>query len=167
MIAKRIVFFAPVCCLLLLCLQACSGPKAQKSETKPPIQGVMEYILDNHEGLAIYSDNHFVHFAIPKHDSSKTLPLTNDEKINIYNRMIVLAGTYTVQDTIVTCTIAYHKNPNQIGNSFRYSFSIDGDILTGRVMNDKGEIVETKYYGLSDSFCICYSLINKIGKHKL
>lgn len=140
---KRVILFGISCCLVVVCMQACNGQKAKKSEAKPPIQGVMEYILDNHEGLAIYSDKHFVHFAIPKHDSSKHLSLTDEEKIKLYNRMIVLAGTYTVQDTIVTCTIQYHKNPNQIGNSFRYSFSIDGDILTGRVMNDKGEIVET------------------------
>ena len=140
---KRIVLFGISCCLVVFCMQACSKSISQESELKSLLFGAWEYMLDDHEGLAIYSETYFIFFATPKRDSTEKSELTDLDKLDIYNGMIATAGTYTVSDTIVTCNVVYHRNPNQVGTRTRFTIKMDGDVGTYSIINDEGEITFT------------------------
>ena len=85
--------------------------KAKKLETSPSILGVWEYMLTDYEGMAIITENHFIHFLMPKNNSNLKSKLTNSDKIKLFDNMIIEAGTQTIDDSIVTCKILYDKNP--------------------------------------------------------
>ena len=135
--AKSIVILTAI----LMTIQSCgdSGVKRRVS----PVLGVWEYMLADREGMAIITKNHFIHFLLPKQVTPLKTELSDSDKIQIFDRMGVVAGTLTITDSIVACDIVYSSNPKMIDTSFKYTFSVTNDIVSYKVFDDDGEVTET------------------------
>ena len=125
--AKSIVILTAI----LMTIQSCgdSGVKRRVS----PVLGVWEYMLADREGMAIITKNHFIHFLLPKQVTPLKTELSDSDKIQIFDRMGVVAGTLTITDSIVACDIVYSSNPKMIDTSFKYTFSVTNDIVSYKV----------------------------------
>ena len=110
----------------------------EKASTKQnDIIGVYKYI-DGREGLSIMTDKYFIFSGRWKHD-----PLPEDSADYYgkeYNTLFIEAGTWTMQDSIITCNLLFGKNPSAAGTSFRFTFTLKGDTAVFHVLNKNGEV---------------------------
>src|SRR5262245_24792810 len=112
---------------IIICLSACtSDTKSEKSVS--PIVGTWEYLNDL-RGRAVLSENDFVFFVLSKPDSAYSDSLTAEEMLDRYKAMIVAAGSHIIKDTLVTCTNKFHSDPNMVGETWRWVYTIKGDEL--------------------------------------
>ncbi|MEJ2585659.1 MAG: hypothetical protein P8Z38_11705 [Robiginitalea sp.] len=110
--------------------------KEKQSTDQNDVVGVYEYTA-NLEGMSIFTEKYFVAAAKVKNESS-TVDSTNLYK-NLYNSLVMEGGTWTKEDSIVTCTYLFAKNPSLVGKSFRFTYTSDGDSLNYYVLNDNNE----------------------------
>ena len=125
--------------LAIVFQSSCNSRTAENENVGSPIVGTWEYTGDVH-GMAIWTENNFIFFASFKPDSLFKDSLNSEGMLDRYKTMAVLAGTYTIQDSIVTCTNKYAKNPQSVGDTWRWQYSVSGDELHWKVMDDNGKV---------------------------
>lgn len=98
--------------------------------------GTYEYYGDQ-KGISIWNEKHFIWTMESKSS-------TSDSEINPQNRMNsmnVAGGTWTVQDSIVSCIYQYHINPKMVGTSFRFVYKMNGNIINSRFIDKEGKVI--------------------------
>jgi len=58
-----------------------------------------------------------------------------------YNTIGIVAATYVAEDSLVTCTNKFSKNPNLVGRTWKFTYSINGDNLHWKVLNKNGAVI--------------------------
>ena len=111
--------------------------KEEQSNTQNEIVGVYQPI-DYAEGMMAITEKYFVYAARWKNESSAVDSI--DYYKNEYNLLRAEACTWTRQDSIITCTFLFHKDPSMIGQSWRFTYSFKGDTLLANILNDNNEI---------------------------
>ena len=110
-----------------------------REENVANIIGTWEY-TGNRSGMAIFDDKNFIFFTMSKPDSLFGDSLTLDELRDRYNSINTTAGTYVIRDSLVTCTIKYAKTPNIRGNTFRWTYTLVGDSLHFKILDENGKV---------------------------
>jgi hypothetical protein len=130
-----IIYFAAVS---ILFLNACNtGTKSEKAT--PSVLGTWEY-TGNLEGMAIVNEKEFIFMASYKPASSFGDSLTDASKLDRFNNLIIAAGTHSIQDSVVTCTNKYHINPNLVGVTWKWTYSLKEDELHWKVLDENGKV---------------------------
>ena len=122
--------------IILLAFVSCKETTGSK-DVQNEIIGTYQY-TGNLDGIAITAEDYFI-FAVNMGTGSAMADSLNTGK-NITNQFMVEAGTWSMQDSIVTCTILYDSNPAMVGTSFRYTYTLNGNNFTYNVLGDNGEI---------------------------
>jgi len=108
--------------------------KEEQSNTQHELVGVYQPI-DYAEGMCAITEKYFVYAARWKNESSTVDSI--DYYKNEYNLLRAEGCTWTIQDSIITCTFLFDKDSRQ---SFRWTYSFKGDTLLAHVLNDNNEI---------------------------
>lgn len=118
---------------------AYSCKNVQKSDkVTSDIVGAYEYTGDL-EGFALYDESHFAFTFRTRPDKPDSL-LTVEEK---YNSLESTAGTWTAQDSVVTLTVTFHKDPQMIGSVHRFVYKNSGNEHNFRLIDQDGNTVGT------------------------
>jgi len=102
------------------------------------VGGVFEYIDESREGPVFYQDGYYIHLRVPKEFPVGEMGLTDEDKIQLWNQMALVAGTYTVSGDTCTNTILYSKDPTRVGGQFRWVGSVLGDTIEWAVLDGEG-----------------------------
>ena len=111
---------------------------SELSDKQDEIIGAYRY-TGNYNGMAILSEKHFI--FVPKMDTVSAMVDSLNTGENVPNQIIVEAGTWSLQDSIVTLTFLYHSNPAKIGTSTRIARSINGNNVDNYVLGKNDEIL--------------------------
>ena len=112
--------------------------KEEQSNTQDEIVGVYQ-MIDNPEGMFVMTEKYFVYAARWKNESSPVDSL--DYYKNEYNLLRAEGCTWTMQDSIITCTYLFHKDSSEIGQSFRWCYSFKGDSILVNVLNPNNKVI--------------------------
>ena len=112
--------------------------KEKQSDTQNEIVGVYQPI-DYAEGMMAITEKYFVYAARWKNESSAVDSI--DYYKNEYNLLRAEGCTWTMQDSIITCTFLFHKDSSKIGQSFRWTYSFKGDTMLANILNDNNEVI--------------------------
>lgn len=125
--------------LVSVLLFSCNPTGMKEEKTVPQIVGTWEYTGDL-SGLAIVTEHDFIFFNTLKSDSVPGASLDDKAMLARYKAMSVVAGTNVINDTLVTCTNKYNKNPDGVGVVWRYTYSVNGDNLHWKILDDNGKV---------------------------
>jgi hypothetical protein len=106
------------------------------------LEGVWDNVVPT--GRAVYHGNiYFLLRTIP--DSAATSsPSSEADQARMFRTMAAQTGTFTIEDTIVTMTPTYLKNPRPAAmRPWKWYLTIKGDTLTWRALNAQGKVTET------------------------
>ena len=112
--------------------------KVEQSNTQNEIVGVYQPI-DYAEGMCAITEKYFVYAARWKNESSAVDSI--DYYKNEYNLLRAEGCTWTMQDSIITCTYLFDKESSKIGQSWRFTYSFKGDTCIFNVLNDNNEVI--------------------------
>ena len=111
--------------------------KEEQSNIQNEIVGVYQPI-DYAEGMMAITEKYFVYAARWKNESSAVDSI--DYYKNEHNLLRAEGCTWTMQDSIITCTHLFHKESSKIGQSFRFTYSFNGDTCIFDLLNENDEI---------------------------
>ena len=118
-------------------------PKEKQTNAQKDIVGIYQYI-DGREGFSVITDKYFIFTGRWKHEPS---PVDSEDYYEReYKSIFLEAGTWTMQDSIVSCYQLFGKNgkiPPQDKPSFRWTYSFKKDTFIFHVLNKNGEVVGT------------------------
>jgi hypothetical protein len=104
------------------------------------LDGVWEYLVDGVSGISSYSDGYYVHFWTPDGIEPGADGLTAEQKIEVFDGMLLTAGTYSLSGDTCTNQILFSIDPGEVGTSFRWVLEIEGDTLGWNVIDENGEV---------------------------
>ena len=110
----------------------------EQSNRQNEIVGVYQPI-DYAEGMLAITEKYFVYAARWKNESSAVDSIDYYE--NEYNLLRAEGCTWTMQDSIITCTYLFDKDSSNIGQSWRFTYSFKGDTLIANILNDNNEVI--------------------------
>ena len=84
--------------------------------------------------------NHDFTSKIDVYELTSDLVDSIDYYKNEYNLLRAEGCSWTMQDSIITCTYLFHNVSSKIGQSFRWTYSFKGDTLLANILNDNNEI---------------------------
>jgi len=122
---------------IMMVLFSSCRQKEKASSDRNAIVGVYQYI-DGREGLSIITDRYFIFSGRWQHD-----PLPEESEAYYekeYKTLFIEAGTWTMQDSIITCKLLFGKNPSAVETSFRFTFTFRGDTAIFHILNKNGEV---------------------------
>jgi hypothetical protein len=122
---------------ILMSFTSCQQ-KEEQSNTQHEIVGVYQPI-DYAEGMIAITEKYWVYAARWKNESSAVDSIDHFE--NEYNLLRAEGCTWTMQDSIITCTYLFDKDPSKIGKSWRWAYSFKGDTLFANVLGDNNEVI--------------------------
>jgi hypothetical protein len=70
----------------------------------------------------------------------KTLDSLNTGE-NIPKQILVEAGTWTMQDSIITLTFLFHSNPEMIGTTARVTRTVNGNNVDNYILGTNGDVI--------------------------
>jgi hypothetical protein len=100
------------------------------------LPGTYEY-TGNQKGISIWDEKYFIWMI----ESKSSLPDSEITPQSRLNSMNVAGGTWTVQDSIFTCTYQYHINPKMVGTSFRWMYIKNGNIRDIKLIDGEGRVI--------------------------
>ena len=112
--------------------------KEKQSDTQNEVVGVYQF-TDNPEGMLVMTEKYFVYAARWKNESSAVDSI--DYYKNEYNLLRMEGCTWTMQDSIITCTYLFDKDSSKIGQSFRFTYSFEGDSVLFNILNRNNEVI--------------------------
>lgn len=113
-----------------------SCQQKEKQLSKDDLIGVYKYV--GREGLAIWTEKYFVAAATWRHEP---LPVdSTDYYKREYRSIMMEAGTWTMQDSIINCTLLFGKEPSDSATSFRFTCSFRGDTCIFHILKENGEV---------------------------
>jgi hypothetical protein len=119
---KTTSFFTAFCMMLSFIFVSCNNPKSDVT--------IMEGTWENYgklSGMSIYSGKYFIFNAYWKPDGEFKPPLDSAAIIDRFYSMGAISGTFEVQDTIITFTNLYHKDPSEVGRVWRCTIKKKND----------------------------------------
>jgi len=122
---------------IIMSFSACQQ-KEKPSNTQNEIIGVYQF-TDNPEGILTMTEKYFVYAARWKNESSAVDSIDYYE--NEYNLLRAEGCTWTMQDSIITCTYLFHKDSSNIGQSFRFTYSFEEDSVLFNILNSNNDVV--------------------------
>lgn len=115
-------YFILIAVAIIMSLSSCQQ-KEQHSKVQNDIVGVYQYI-DGREGLSVITEKYFIFTGRWKHEPS---PVDSDDYYEKeYKTLFIEAGTWTMQDSIITCSQLFGKEPSDNG-IFRFNYSFKKD----------------------------------------
>lgn len=102
------------------------------------IIGTYEYSGDQ-KGIAIINEKYFIWTL----ESKSTVTDSEIRQQDPFNSKTAGGGTWTMQDSIVTCTYRYHINPEMIGTSLRFVTTKNGNLYKYRIIDKEGKVIGT------------------------
>lgn len=130
-------YFLIVLAIMLVAFSSCKET-SDLSDYKDEIIGTYQY-TGNSNGMAIYSETHFI--FVPKMDTVSTKVDSLNIGENVPNQILVEAGTWSLQDSIVTHTFIYHSDLAKIGTSMRAKIIIKGNNGDAYVLGENDEVL--------------------------
>ncbi len=123
-------------CLALI-VQSCTNADTQKvKETNvSPVAGTWEYI-GNQEGLAIFTETHFIWVIKSQTNVEDTL----SEVETIAESTFAAGGTYSFSDSLFTWNVMHSTNPDQAGTSLQTVSTFEGDMTYFKILNSDGSV---------------------------
>jgi hypothetical protein len=128
-------FFFLTAVVLSITFSSCQQNKKPSTE-QSDVVGVYQY-TGNLEGMSIWTDKYFVAAAKNKNEPSEVD--STDFYKHAYQSLVMEAGTWTQEDSIVTCTYLFAKNPSLVGKTFRFTYNSEGDNFSYHVLNENNE----------------------------
>ena len=125
-----------------LFLTACGG--AGDAEAVPAqglasgVEGVSQYLDETREGIVFYKDGYYIHFRMPKEFEIGESGLTDEDKVELWNSMALVAGTYTISGDTCTNRVLFSKNPASVGDVFQWVGEMRGDTILWAVLDGQG-----------------------------
>lgn len=132
---KKYFLFIPA--IILLAFSSCKET-SDVSDKQNELIGAYQY-TGKQNGMAIISEKYFLFVPYMDTVSAKLDSLNTGE--NMPKQISVEAGTWSIQDSIVTFTFLYHSNPARIGTSIRVTYAIDGNNYTHNILGANGEVI--------------------------
>ena len=114
-----------------------------EAHSTAPVEGVFEYVIEGRKGLSFYHEGYWVHFQIPDGIEVAETGVTEEQMVQLWSGMLLNAGTYTMAGDTCTNHVLYHKNPTQIGDTFRWVGDFSSDTLTWSVIDEEGAVTST------------------------
>ncbi len=133
---KKYYFLIPV--IILLAFSSCKET-SELSDKNEDVIGAYQY-TGNKNGMAILSEKHFI--FVPYMDTVSTMVDSLNTGENIPKQILVEAGTWSMQDSIITLTFLYHSNPAKIGTTTRVTRTINGNNVDNYILGKNGEILD-------------------------
>lgn len=124
-------------------LVAAFSQSSSRVQARSQLDGIWEYMVPGVRGQSVFVNGHFVHFWQRADTTLPAGPLSDSTRAAFFNSLLLIAGKFTLKDTIVTATIEYSKNPRGVGSVLRWTFSIHGDTIDYRVRNDSGRVTSS------------------------
>ena len=121
---------------IIMSFSSCQQNEEQ-AITQNEIIGVYQPI-DYADGMMAITEKYFVYAARWKNESSAVDSIDHYE--NEYNLLRAEGCTWTMQDSIITCTRLFDKDSSKIGQSFRWTYSFKGDTMLVNILNDNNEV---------------------------
>jgi len=106
--------------------------KEEQSNTQNEIFGVYQPI-DYADGMIAITEKYWVYAARWKNEYSAVDSI--DYYKNEYNLLRAEGCTWTMQDSIITCTFLFDIDSSKIGQSWRFTYSFEGDSCNFNVLN--------------------------------
>jgi len=134
---KTAVPFMFVCFVLIV--QSCTNAETQEAEETnvSPVAGTWEYI-ENQEGLAIFTETHFI--WVIKSQTNVADTLSEVETETIAESTFAAGGTYSFTDSLYTWNVTYSTNPDQAGTSLQTVSTFEGDMTYFKILNSDGSV---------------------------
>jgi len=121
---RRIAFLSTLL-LVVACTTSGAGAPPQMSSAESELEGVYEYV-GGLKGQSILTGGRYVFLYGPADGSG---PMTSH------------AGTYVISGDVVTHTVLFHTDPDQVGTVFSWKVeSTSGDTVTFVTMDETGQI---------------------------
>ncbi|UCE42252.1 MAG: lipocalin-like domain-containing protein [Candidatus Aminicenantes bacterium] len=100
-----------------------------KAEDSSSIVGTYIYELEDQEGIAIWTETHFIYLLTSKMRMPfKDEEPTESEKAAAFTSLTADGGTYTFSGpSRITVHRLFSSDPNLVGTEFMFDFEIDGD----------------------------------------
>ena len=125
-----------ICAFCGLLFTGCFSREQTQQNKTNSIKGVWEYVsddvLDEVKGMSFFTDSHFAFVVNFKNDTTASA-----------SQILAHAGSYVLQDSIVTATINHSHNPALIGQNLRWIHNSSGITATYKVLDKTGKIVES------------------------
>ena len=93
----------------------------------------------NHNGMIIISKEYFL--MVPNMETESAMVDSLNTGENVSKQIYFGAGTWSVQDSIVTCTFQNHSNPASIGSTIRFTRTINGNNVDHYVLGKNDEVI--------------------------
>ena len=123
-------------------LTGCSGTQDARAmptqELASAVEGVSEYLDETREGVVFYHDGYYIHLRVPKEYPVGEMGLTDQDKVQLWDAMALVAGTYTISGDTCTNKILYSKNPMGVGDEFKWVGEVRGDTILWGVLDGEG-----------------------------
>jgi hypothetical protein len=130
-------YFLLIAAIILVAFSSCNET-TELSDMQNQIIGAYRY-TGNNNGMGIYSEKHFI--FVPKMETEVEMLDSSNTSENKTKQIIVEAGTWTLQDTIITNTFTYHSNPAKIGTSMQVALSFNGNDVVYYVLGKDNEVI--------------------------
>lgn len=92
-----------------------------------------EYPSSSQENLLLFTDRYYsmnrVSGAEPSEFYKERFQPTDSEKLNRYNRLLINAGTYSVQDSILEIKPTFALVPEFVGGIGKFNYDLHNDTL--------------------------------------
>lgn len=113
------------------------------------ILGVYKYQLEDQEGLSIISPTHFIWVIYDKNRvSNSKASMSLADKVKAYNANNAAGGTHSyLGEKQVEFTFSIHSTPQNVGNSFVWTYEKKGDLLHFWILSEdgtKGPLMKSK-----------------------
>jgi hypothetical protein len=113
---------------------------AQDAQKSPSIVGTYKYVLEEQEGMAIFTMTHCIWVLSDKNRKSfqGTEP-TESEKAGAFTSAFADGGTYKfVGPSRVTVHRLFSTNPGLVGKEFTYEYEFEGDLCKYWILQSDG-----------------------------
>jgi len=132
---KKYFLIIPV--IILVAFSSCEET-TELSDKQNEVIGTYRYI-GNHNGMAIFSEKHFI--SVPNMETESAMVDSLNTGENIPNQILVGAGTWSMQDSIITLTLSFHSNPAKTGTSIRFKHIINGNKVYHYILGKNGKVI--------------------------
>ena len=111
-----------------------------EAEDSPSIVGTYIYELEDQEGIAIWTETHFIYLLTSKtRVQFKDEEPTESEKAMAFTSLTADGGTYTYSGpSRIKVHRLFSSDPNLVGTEFMFDFEIDGDLAKYWIIQPDG-----------------------------
>ncbi len=144
---KKLLMIIPLVFLLCITFGCKQGEEVAEepavdveAEDSPSIVGTYIYELEDQEGIAIWTETHFIYLLTSKTRMPfKDEEPTESEKALAFTSLTADGGTYTFSGpSRITVHQLFSSDPNLVGTEFMFDFEFDGDLVKYWIIQPDG-----------------------------